>query len=178
MSYDPKDTGHRMWLALALKSMMYEAGFRKVEPSVFEAEIRASNANKYVGDSRRRRRRYAYDAKVPPLLREEVWERSTPDPRIRIRVYTTIVGQEVRAVGTDAIRVQLVYKNGDKTQQLLPKKRVNRTGKSKAIIERTLTQMRAAFVTGKSLQKCHCGAPKFKSKKDNMVCADKCWLKK
>ncbi len=97
-------------------------------------------------------------------------------PAIRVRVYTTIRNGEVREVGDDAIRVCLVYrnKNGD-TRGLSKGKRVNRTGTVGGIVGRTLGRMRDQYGAVPRVDRCSCGAPKFKSKKGNLVCADFCW---
>lgn len=165
MPYDPTSPGNRTYLALALKAMLTDAGFVKVDNSVIVAEIKCSKerSEKYVIRNNH----------------EEVWERPTNDPRIRIRVYTTITGSQVRSMGEDAIRVAAIYKQGDATQGLIKQRRVNRTGVIKDIVERTRERMRDAWKACRGIEKCHhCGAPKFKSKKNNMVCADFCWTKK
>lgn len=178
MPYDPTSAGHRTWLAFSLKGMLTKAGFKQLDPETFEAEIReAKKHSAYPA----RRRRWGGGPRVDVIRggREEVWERATPAPNVSIRVFTTIVGNEVRTKAKDAIRVQLVYKNGLNVRRLTSEKRVNRTGDAHKIVDRTLERMRNAFEEGKTLQKCErCGAPKFKSKKGNFVCADICWDKK
>ena len=182
MPYDPQSRGNRTYLALALKSMLTEAGFIKADPAEISAELRANTAKKkdYAKSkgNTRRARRSRYSFAEPIEIKEEVWERSTPNPRMIIRVYTTIVNNQVRGEGKDAIRVNLLWKIGTESQALDTEKRVNRTGNISEIIKRTRDRMRNAYTMGAKLERCHCGAPKFESKAKNKVCADLCWIKK
>lgn len=189
MPYDPESRGNRTYLALALKAMLADSGFTRVKSEVIEEEAKHSKSKKE--DPNKKWRQHPYwkslyantNTRAGPQVdviraREDVYEYITPEPRIRIRVYTTIVGKEVRRSGEDAIRVCLVYKNGEHTKGLSKQRRVNRTGTINDIVNRTRGRMRDAFKDGAKLEKCHCGAPKFKSKKNNMVCAELCWTKK
>lgn len=115
-----------------------------------------------------------------PRTKEECYARQVND-KVRVVVYTTIVGDKARAVAKDAIRVVALYTAKDGRERGIAKadKRVNRTGKVEAIVERTLGRMREVFGAAKSPCACpDCGAPQFKSKKGNLVCADLCWTDK
>lgn len=48
MPYDPTSKGNRTYLALALKSMLTEAGFVKLEKEVIDAEAQYSKSKKPV----------------------------------------------------------------------------------------------------------------------------------
>lgn len=65
--------------------------------------------------------------------REVVYARAAADG-MEIKVYSTIEGDEVRAVGKDSIKVALVQNGRGRGKA----KRVNRTGKIEAIVERVL----------------------------------------
>jgi len=100
--------------------------------------------------------------------------------RIKVAVYTTIVGRSVRATGKDAIRVVALYATKDGKHRGIAKadKRVNRTGTIEGICERTLNRMRDVYKLAGTNERCNCcGAPKFTSKAGNSVCSDLCWLK-
>lgn len=94
-------------------------------------------------------------------------------------VYTTIDGAEVRELGTDAIRVCVVYKQEGKPGRGLAKeRRVFRTGTIEGIVERTQGRMRDAWLTAKKVERCrHCNAPTFTSRNGNVVCAAICFAK-
>ncbi len=103
-------------------------------------------------------------------------------PNVFIYVYSTIVGEQVRSVGADAIRVTVVYKRKDAQEmQLFAATRVFRTGEIDAICERTLSRMREAFATLRERSRnqltCkRCSAPLFDTKKNTMACAATCWV--
>lgn len=112
--------------------------------------------------------------------KEEVWGWTTSNPKIKVLVYTTIVRDECRSSGKDAVRTALIYTNDkDQERPMLPREtRVNRTGEIEGIVERTLMRVRKVFKDGKDVCKCeHCGAPTFKSRKGNQVCMEFCWEK-
>lgn len=110
---------------------------------------------------------------------EEVYSFNTPNPKIRILVFSTIAGNSVRESGKDAIRVCAVYLARDGIERGIVKEtRVNRTGKIAAITQRTLERMRDAYRSAGHQVCCEkCGAPKFVSKSGNLVCAEICWKK-
>lgn len=107
---------------------------------------------------------------------EDVYEREVRKG-IFVRVYTSVVGPQVRPNGKDAIRVAGVYKSKSGAfRPLASETRINRTGNIEEIVERMVTRMRSVWVSCNSTQTCSkCGAPKFKAKTGNIVCADLCW---
>jgi hypothetical protein len=102
----------------------------------------------------------------------------TPVDGIRVLVYTSIVGEEVRTVGKDAIRVVAVYRSQrtDRERGIIKETRVHRVGDTDDICDRLLGRMRAVYGRARRPNRCsRCGAPTFTSKKGNDVCADLCW---
>ena len=149
MKYSPENTYSRRHLATILLNRLQVAGF-------VEESNEGSNT------------------------RERVFYRFIDDlENYRLKVYTTIVGAEVRIAGKDAIRVCTVYHNRrNEVKGVGSEVRVNRTGDTEAIAERMLTRMRKAWVDAHTaVPKCHCGAPLFLSTNGNMVCAEFCWKK-
>jgi len=114
-----------------------------------------------------------------PGVKERVFARDVPGSKIRVLIYSTIEGNFCRGVGKDAIRVCAIYQadNGSSRGITSADKRVNRTGEISAITERVIDRMRQCWKATKTGERCHCGAPKFKSKAGNMVCSDLCWKK-
>jgi hypothetical protein len=106
---------------------------------------------------------------------EEVWARPVEGTKFKITVYTTIVGDQVRSVGTDAIRVVGLYENGGKVKAKVGRSSTHRRGKVDAIKNRMLDKARFTWKECRSGGKCHCGAPTLTSKKGNAYCADLCW---
>jgi hypothetical protein len=149
MKYNPEDSDHRRVLAATLVAMLTDAGFQEE------------------GDS-------------PSHLftRERMFSRRIHD-NVRVVVYTTIVGQEARGVGRDAIRVVALYTTLEGEDRGIAKgeKRVNRTGKVSAIVDRTLLRMRDVWKAAAHAERCHCGAPKAMSKAGNLYCLELCWKK-
>ena len=109
--------------------------------------------------------------------KERVFARDvTQDGRLQVKVFTTIVNDEVRHSGKDAIRVCATWLTADnRSRGVVAVSRVHRTGDIQAICERMLGRMRDVWGRVKTVERCSCGSPKFKSKKRNMVCADLCW---
>jgi hypothetical protein len=111
--------------------------------------------------------------------REEVWAFQTPAERIRVLVYTTIDGASVRREDADAIRVVAVYRAEDGTERGIvrePKVLRNRQP-IEAIADRVIERARDCYRRAARPATCRrCGAPLFKSKKGNEVCAELCWL--
>ena len=101
--------------------------------------------------------------------------------KMRVLVYTTVVPQgdhfEVRTCGADSIRVCAVYYSDRAGERGLVKEtRTHRTGEVQAIVDRVYNRMREVYKKAKGGCRCNrCGAPTFKSKKGNNVCADLCW---
>jgi hypothetical protein len=113
-----------------------------------------------------------------PAAKERVFSRQVDGTdRIRIMVYTSVVGGHVRQAGKDAIRVVAVYTTQDgKDRGILKETRVFRTGEIGNIVERIRGRMRDAWKRSKSSDRCGCGSPKFTSKKGSQVCAEICWV--
>jgi len=121
-----------------------------------------------------------------PGTGEKVFFRPVDDvDGVVVKVYTSIIDgpggtPEVRETGKDAIRVVTAYwSNKLKQERGLGKEtRIHRVGDTGAITERLLDRMREAYRRGRRPSPCpFCGAPTFKSKKGNDVCADICWEK-
>jgi len=109
--------------------------------------------------------------------RERVYSRDIPNTKISVKVYTTVVGQEVRGEGKDAIRVCATYMAKDgKNKGIVKSARVHRTGNIDEIVGRMHTRMRETWKAASTGDRCHCGAPKFIAKSGKKVCADICWL--
>jgi hypothetical protein len=111
---------------------------------------------------------------------ERVFSRSIPKVNIEVQVYTTIVGQQVRSSGKDAIRVCAIYHTKDGASKGVGKaRRVHRTGNIEDIVERMHQRMRITWKDASTGERCgSCGAPKFVAKSGNKVCAEICWLSK
>ena len=109
---------------------------------------------------------------------ERVFARSIPAANIDVNVYTTVVDQQVRASGKDAIRVCAVYTAKDGTKKGVVKStRVHRTGNIEDIVSRMHQRMRSTWKSAKTGECCgQCGAPKFVAKSGNKVCAEICWV--
>lgn len=115
-----------------------------------------------------------------PGATELVFEKaSTRLPGVRMMVFTTIQNDEVRGIGKDSIKVCTVYTAKDgRTKGLGKERRVHRTGDITAIAPRVKDRIKSAAADINSCPSCEkCGAPMFKSKKGNMVCAEICWSK-
>ena len=106
--------------------------------------------------------------------RERVYARECGD-NLECRVYTTIDGRQCRAVGKDAIRVCLVYVDGDGSRGCGKDRRVYRVG----VIGEIATRMSGRISRiSDNLDTCQrCGVPTFKSRRGKMVCAALCWTK-
>ena len=120
---------------------------------------------------------FAEDTEPDAKTKERVFSRLIDD-NINVKVYTTVVGQEVRSNGMDAIRVCAVYKtkSGD-TKGIVKSTRVHRTGNIEEIVDRMVTRMRDTWKSAKTGKKCwKCGAPTFVAKSGKTVCAEICWI--
>lgn len=144
--YDPRSSTDRTTLAQAIEALMARSEFKQ--------EIRAGT-------------------------KEKVFAREVPgtDGKVRVLVYTSIEGSQTRECGDDAIRVCAVYKARDGQDRGIAsaEKRINRVGEISAITERLIERMREIWKATKTAEKCSCGAPKFKTKKGALCCADLCW---
>lgn len=154
--YDPNVPMLRQLLALQILGKLEDAGF-KHEPLTKKM--------------------------AKPYMAERIYTRHDGlPPGMKVQVYTTIIGDgedvpiEVRASGKDAIRVCAVYvtKNGQ-TRGLSKETRVNRTGNIEDIAKRMIERMRKAWMTCKTAEHCHCGAPMFVTKNNRLCCSEICW---
>lgn len=109
-----------------------------------------------------------------PKTRERVYAREQGD-NLECRVYSTIDGRQTRALAKDAIRVCLVYTGGDKPRGCGKDRRVYRVGVVGEIATRVRDRIER-ITEGLELCK-KCGAPTFKSRRGNQVCAALCWTK-
>ena len=98
---------------------------------------------------------------------------------VEVLVYTTIVGEAVRPVGTDAIRVCAVFSPTEgRSRGILKERKVLRTGEIEEIPVRVLARIKEIATELRALPHClKCGAPGLKSKKGNTYCADACWTR-
>jgi hypothetical protein len=69
------------------------------------------------------------------------------DGTMFVKIFTTLpkAGGDVRAKGADAIRIVLIFKNGDRSGCLMKLPKVLRTGSAEAVIERTIERAREAY---------------------------------
>lgn len=115
-------------------------------------------------------------------IRERVFYRTVhATPSCRVQVYTSLTGFDsaasARAAGVDAIRVVAVFRDAEKKDHpVATTVRVHRVGSIEDICARTLGRMRKAYLDTCNVPRCaRCGAPTFKSKKQNRVCGNFCW---
>lgn len=109
---------------------------------------------------------------------------SKPSARLKgveILVYTTIVGEAVRPMGVDAIRVCAVFtpsEDGKNGRGICKERKVLRTGKIEEIPGRVTDRIKDIAADLNELPHCNnCGAPGLISKKGNLYCADACWTR-
>jgi len=162
LEYNHEDKAHRLFLAAHILKIMNDKGFVEVampncEERVFEWRVKTKDANGAAVD--------------------------TP---IRLLIYTSVDKRtgEVRKVAKDAIRVCGVrtFTNGEE-KGCIKRKRVHRTGKIEAILDRMLERARTAYTEAWEAYRnptyCKdCGAMNFVTKKDTTCCSDLCWTKK
>lgn len=112
-----------------------------------------------------------------PSFGERVFSFSV-SPQKKVLIYTSVVHGEVRNLAKDAIHITGVYIAKDGKQRGLVKNtRVYRTGQISDIVKRTLERARKTFLQLKTVENCkRCGSPMFLSKKDNLCCAELCFL--
>ena len=97
---------------------------------------------------------------------------------VQMRIYTSIVGNEVRQVGGDSIKVCSVYTNKEgQVNGVTKEQRVFRTGQLEEIAGRIKDRIGKVAGELNAAQVCGCGAPKLLSKKGNLYCGDRCWLR-
>ena len=111
--------------------------------------------------------------------RERIFSRPVND-RVKVKVYTSVVDDDIRKRGKDAIRVCAVYTtNSGMTRGIVKTRLVHRTGNIKDIVDRMHQRMRDVWRDTMSAGKCTwCGSPMFISKKKNLVCAEACWIRR
>jgi hypothetical protein len=100
---------------------------------------------------------------------------------VEVLVYTTIVGETVRPMGVDAIRVCAVFnpsEEGKRGRGILKERKVLRTGKIEEIPGRVVERVKDIAGELNDLKHCNrCGAPGLISKAGNLYCADACWTR-
>jgi hypothetical protein len=111
--------------------------------------------------------------------REEVYFRNSTRIRgVEMRIYTSIVGGEVRDVGGDSIKVCAVYGMADgSTRGLMKERRVFRTGQLEEIAGRVKDRIRLVAGDINGVPTCRCGGPMGKSKAGKDYCMALCWKK-
>lgn len=146
--YNPTDAADRKALAEAMVAMLEKAKFKLVSGSSTE-DI------------------YEFDC-------------ASKAPGCKVKVFTSIFRGEAREVGADAVRVVGTYTRSDaRNQGLADETRVNRTGTIEGVTARCLERMRSVYSSVVTSSRCaKCGAPMFKSRKGNLVCAETCWAPK
>ena len=109
--------------------------------------------------------------------REEVYFRNSTRIRgVEMRIYTSIVGGEVRDVGGDSIKVCAVYGMADgSTRGLMKERRVFRTGQLEEIAGRVKDRIRLVALDINGVPTCRCGGPMGKSKAGKDYCMALCW---
>ncbi len=150
MEYDPHDPGSRRHLAARIVQTLLDAGFYE----------------EWHGDE-------------GDITKERVFTRAVDGvDGIRISVFTSVVEEECRSAGKDAIRVCALYRSErlGTERGIVSETRVHRVGDVDAICKRMLERMRSVWSAAKRPHRCpKCNAPTFKSKGGNDVCADLCW---
>jgi len=121
-----------------------------------------------------------FSPKAIPGTAELVLARSSARLRgVEVLVYTTIVGEAVRPMGVDAIRVCAVLNTSDgRSRGILKERKVLRTGEITEIPVRVTDRVKDIVDELNELPHCNgCGAPGLISKKGNLYCADACWTR-
>ncbi len=96
------------------------------------------------------------------------------EQNVIVAVYTTIVGNEVRSVGEDAIRVATIYQGQPRERGLAKDRAVHRVGTIPAIVGRLRSRIAAAQEA--ELHRCRrCNGPAFLSRAQQPTCAAICW---
>ena len=148
MDYDPTIPGMRTALAASLLTKLEDCGFSELK--------RHDKDAKYAGS-------------------ERVFTRPVNEST-EVRIYTTIVNDRVRDCGKDSIRVAAIYNTRDgATRGLVKNRRVHRVGNVGDITDRMYGRMRDVWRKASRPERCHCGAPKFVTKKGNLCCSEICW---
>ena len=101
-----------------------------------------------------------------PGAKELVFARNSTRLRgVQMRIYTSIVGNEVRQVGGDSIKVCSVYTNKEgQVNGVTREQRVFRTGQLEEIPGRIKDRIKLTAAELNAAETCDCGAPKGTSK--------------
>ena len=105
--------------------------------------------------------------------------------RYMVVVYTSCDQQggayATKKKGSDAIRIAGIYINNEgKTKGVIKNARVNRVGEAENVSKRMMLRVAktAYALKENNIEVClDCGAPKFTSRKGNLVCSEICWSK-
>ena len=118
-----------------------------------------------------------FSERTLPNTTEIVLERHESDV-YKIRIYTSVVYRsgiaEFRNTGTDAIRVQGVYRRSNNGVRNITRARVNRTGTYTRLLSRVKQRINSLTI-GRMEHCTSCGAPCFTSQRGNQVCAEVCF---
>ena len=117
-------------------------------------------------------------AEERPGTRELVFGRASSRlTRTNLRVYTSIVDDEVRDLGSDSIKVCVTFDRTEGgTRGVLREARVFRTGQIEEIPGRLVNRLQGAIKELKALEPCNrCGSPILVAKTGRPYCADACW---
>lgn len=173
--YNPDDADHRADLARRLLHKLTRAGFRQT-PDIRGFEVVMERAVKHK------------QVDLPDTVIRVFTTVDSRHPRIRdcpgcqdVRCTCPEHALSVRGLGEDAIRVCAVYLGSrDKHARGLTKhRRVFRTGRIDAIVDRTLERAREAWRDVLERPQCRkCGTPTFTSRGGKSVCAAICWENK
>jgi len=149
-NYDPRNALDRAILADAIHEAMQTAGFT----------LMPNGSTERLGRG----------------VREVVYQRQI-NHALMCRVYTTIVGTEVREVGLDSIKACVLYKRLDGAVRGIGKEtRVKRVGLVADIVERMMDRARSVWRSATTGEHCSCcGSPKATSRAGNLYCVEVCW---
>ena len=97
------------------------------------------------------------------------------EPTVKVMLYSSIVGGEVRGNGEDAIRVATVYTGEPKRRGLSAEQTIHRRGTITKIAGRIEARVSAAMAS--EIKRCsRCNAPAFKARSGSPTCAALCWM--
>jgi hypothetical protein len=111
---------------------------------------------------------------------EDVYQRQIEGvSNVYVVIYTSIENGCMRSVGSDAIRINLVFRGSEKTNTLNDSSvRINRTGTFESVLDRVHSALRKAYAAAKTeytlCKKCQ--SPMAMSKNNKMYCMNTCWL--
>lgn len=118
-----------------------------------------------------------FQHKVIPGVNEMVFVK--PSARLKgveMRVFTSIVGDEVREVGGDSIKVCAIFVDKEgKNRGMIKERRIHRTGQLEKIAARVKDRIKDAAKDLNETKTCSCGSPTGKSKAGNTYCLAVCW---